>query len=137
MIRADLPFFEKVLRRLQPDASRMALFQDPPLPQVISAMKGGMADILGTAQEDPTIRKALRENLALGRGETAAPNLITHLSEFILEKAADRKVPLFAARKDFSRSLLQWILTQKKMGRGHLAKMLRISPRTLHRYISA
>lgn len=137
MIRADLPSFEKVLRRLQPDASRMALFQDPALPQVISAMKWGMTDILWTAQTDLTLRKALRENMAPGRGEATTPNLITHLSEYILEKAADQKVPLFEARKDFSRSLLQWILTRKKMGRGHLAKLLRISPRTLHRYISA
>jgi DNA-binding NarL/FixJ family response regulator len=137
MIRPELSSFDKVLRRLQPDASRMALFHDPALPQVISAMKWGMADILWTAQEDPTLRRVMRENLALGRGEATAPNLITHLSEFILEKAANQKVPLFEARKDFSRSLLQWILTQKKMGRGHLAKMLRISPRTLHRYISA
>jgi len=62
---------------------------------------------------------------------------LTQLAETLTEKAMTQKTSLFSARKEFSRIFLKQILWQQKLRRTQLADLMQVSPRTLHRHLSA
>jgi len=124
------------LEDFQPEAKRLSLFTSPDLASVINAMKGGAYDILWAAMDKSTLKAKVREAIALERRPRNNFSL-TQLAESLTEKAMDQKTTLFSARKEFSRIFLKQILWQQKLRRTQLADLMQVSPRTLHRHLSA
>ena len=52
-------------------------------------------------------------------------------------KAFLQELSLFRARKEFSKTFIQYLLSQPNIQRDRLAAMMNVSLRTLHRYLSA
>lgn len=133
---SDATSLYSAIENFQSNACRVALFTVPDLPNVISAMKAGASDILWASQDKNTLREKVREALALTKPANFSHALVSRLAETLTEKALIQKTSLFQARKEFSRTFLQQILTQQKLRRTQLASLMSVSPRTLHRHLS-
>jgi DNA-binding NtrC family response regulator len=136
LMKYDLPAFGRLIDSLQPGAIRLALFHTPQLPQVLSAMKWGMMDALWDAQGVPEIRKTIAEALARQKKDAHGTNTVTQLAETLVDRAVGHKMSLFKARKDFSKAFLTQMLNRKGVQRNQLADVMKVSSRTLQRYLS-
>ena len=132
----DTTTLNRALEDFQPEAKRLALFTTPDLASVINAMKGGAYDILWSAMDKATLKSKVREAIALER-KPRNNFTLTQLAETLTDKAMAQKTSLFSARKEFSRIFLKQILWQQKLRRTQLADLMQVSPRTLHRHLSA
>ncbi len=130
------PLFSFV-ENFQAGSQKMALFTVPDLPNVISAIKVGNYDILWAAQDKNVLKEKIKECLSLPSKSHYAHSFISHLADTLTEKALMQKTSLFQARREFSKTFLQQILSQQKLRRTQLANMMSVSPRTLHRHLSA
>lgn len=136
LMKYDLPAFGRLIDSLHPGAIRLALFHTPQLPQVLSAMKWGMMDALWDAQGGQEIQKTIIEALARQKKDGHSSNTVTQLAETLVDRAVDHKMSLFHARKDFSKAFLTQLLNQKGVQRNQLADVMKVSSRTLQRYLS-
>jgi DNA-binding NtrC family response regulator len=129
--------FNRRLTRFQSNASRIALFTIPGLEDVVRAMKMGAADVFWTTQE----RQVLIEKIKNCVRNTKSTNPFKHafvseLAESLSEKAFLQELSLFRARKEFSKTFIQYLLDQPNIQRDRLAGLMNVSLRTLHRYLS-
>ncbi|HVZ81030.1 MAG TPA: hypothetical protein VHE12_09595 [bacterium] len=136
LMKNELPAFEKLIDTLQPDAVRLALFQVPQLPQVLAAMKWGMMDVLWAAQEVPDLRRTILEAMAREKKDGTAHQTVTYLAETLADHAVGHRTTLFRARRDFSRAFLSQILNRQGVERNRLADVMKVSSRTLQRYLA-
>ena len=125
------------VENFQAGAKKVALFTVPDLPNVISAIKAGNCDILWAAQEKKVLRAKIKEFLSQPLNDDYTHSFSSHLAETLTEKAMIQKTSFFQARREFSRTFLQQILSRQKLKRTQLASFMRVSPRTLHRHLSA
>jgi DNA-binding NtrC family response regulator len=130
------PSLQSAIENFQSGADRLALFTVPDLHHVIGAMKAGASDILWATLEREKLKEKLMDVLGQGRRSRSSYSL-SRLAESITEKAMVQKSSLFQARREFSRIFLQQLLSQQKMRRAQLADLISVSPRTLHRHLSA
>ena len=124
LIQADLLSFNSTIENFQPNVVLMSLFTVPDLANVISAMKLGASDIIWAAQDPKAMKEKIIEALSVPKPKA-------------IEKAMTQKTSLFKARREFSRTFLHQILTQQNLRRTQLASLMSVSPRTLHRHLSA
>jgi DNA-binding NtrC family response regulator len=125
------------IENFQTSIRKIALFTVPDLPNVIAAIKAGNSDILWAAQEKSVLKEKIKECLSLPANVHYAHSFISHLAETLTEKAMIQKTSLFQARREFSKTFLQQILSQQNLRRTQLASLMSVSPRTLHRHLSA
>jgi DNA-binding NtrC family response regulator len=137
LIQTDLSSFYSTLENFQANAVFMALFTVPDLANVITAMKSGARDIIWAAQDSATMRAKIVEALSIPRTKAIAHSFVSKLAESLTEKAITQKTTLFKARREFSKTFLHQILTQQNLRRTQLASLMSVSPRTLHRHLSA
>ncbi|HEY5039881.1 MAG TPA: response regulator [bacterium] len=137
MNQADFLSLAATLESFQSNALRIALFTVPDLPNVIAAMKSGVCDIFWPAQDRNTFKENIKEFLALVKAPYFAHSFVSRLAESLTEKAMSQKTSLFKARREFSRTFLNQILSQQNLRRTELAHFMNVSPRTLHRHLSA
>ncbi len=135
--KSDLSSFYSAIENFHPNVPWVALFTVPNLASVISAMKSGAADILWATQETGVLKEKIKGSLQKPRAPIYAHSLVSRLTESLTERAVSQKIPLFQARREFSKTFLRQILSQQKLRRTQLAVLLGVSPRTLHRYLSA
>jgi DNA-binding NtrC family response regulator len=135
--QARLSPLSSFIENFQTGIRKIALFTVPDLPNVISAIKGGNCDILWAAQEKSILKEKIKECLALPANVRYTHSFISHLAETLTEKAMIQKTSLFQARREFSKTFLQQILSQQNLRRTQLASLMSVSPRTLHRHLSA
>jgi DNA-binding NtrC family response regulator len=134
--QADLSTLFSTIDNFQPKAQRIALFTVPDLNNVITAMKSGASDILWAALDRESLKMKIQDTLSQSH-KPVRSNSLSRLADSITEKAMDQKTSLFQARREFSRTFLQQILCQQKLRRTQLADLMDVSPRTLHRHLSA
>jgi DNA-binding NtrC family response regulator len=137
LIQPDLSTVRSTVENFQPGAYQVALFTVPDLFNVITAMKSGMSDILWAAQDIASLKAKIEECLAHVKPAQFTHSLVSQLAESLTEKAMVQKTSLFQARKEFSRTFLHQVLRQQKLRRTQLASLMSVSPRTLHRHLSA
>ena len=137
LIQADLLSFNSTIENFQTNAVLMSLFTVPDLANVISAMKLGASDIIWAAQDPKAMREKIVEALFIPKPKDIAHSFVSKLAESLTEKAITQKTTLFKARREFSRTFLHQILTQQNLRRTQLASLMSVSPRTLHRHLSA
>jgi DNA-binding NtrC family response regulator len=125
------------IENFQASAKKIALFTVPDLPNVISAIKAGNCDILWAAQDKRILREKIKECLSQPLNSDYAHSFISHLIETLTDKAMIQKTTFFQARREFSKTFLHQILSQQKFKRTQLASLMSVSPRTLHRHLSA
>ncbi len=130
--------FNRRVVRFQANAPRIALFTVPGLEDVIKAMKMGAADVFWTTQD----RQILIDKIKICVGSVKRSNPFQHafvseLAESLSEKAFLQELSLFRARKEFSKTFIQYLLNQPNIQRDRLASLMNVSLRTLHRYLSA
>ncbi len=126
-----------LVENFQTNAKKIALFTVPDLPNVISAIKAGNCDILWAAQEKRLLKAKIEECLSQPLNFHYPHSFISHLAATLTEKAMVQKTSLFQARREFSKTFLRQILSQQKLKRTQLASLMSVSPRTLHRHLSA
>jgi len=125
------------IENFQPNAVQMALFTVPDLPNVITAMKSGVIDVLWAALDRESLAERIRNVLLQDKPVPIAHAFVSRLAESLTEKAMAQKTSLFQARKEFSKTFLQQVLSQQKLRRTQLASLMSVSPRTLHRHLSS
>jgi DNA-binding NtrC family response regulator len=136
MNKSDLSAFYSAIENFQPNVPWVALFTVPNLAAVISAMKSGASDILWAAQESGALKEKIKGSLGKPKTPVYAHSFVSRLTESLTERAMTQKIPLFQARREFSKTFLRQILNQQKLRRTQLAGLLGVSPRTLHRHLS-
>jgi DNA-binding NtrC family response regulator len=132
----DQASLQTTIENFQSASQRIALFTVPDLPNVIAAMKTGVSDILWVGQERSILLEKIRGCLSLSKPIVFAHSFVSRLTDSLTEKAMVQKTSLFQARREFSRTFLQQILSQQKLRRTQLADLMSVSPRTLHRHLS-
>lgn len=137
LIHPDLSTVRSTIENFQLGAYQVALFTVPDLSNVIAAMKSGMSDILWAAQEIDSLRVKIQECLFQVKPPEFTHSFVSQLADSLTEKAMVQKTSLFKARKEFSRTFLHQVLRQQKLRRTQLANLMNVSPRTLHRHLSA
>jgi len=137
LIQEDLSSLNSTIENFQPNAVRMSLFTVPDLSNVIAAMKSGVSDILWAAQDMKAIKEKINSALTMPKPQAIAHSFVSKLAESLTEKAMSQKTTLFKARREFSKTFLHQILTQQNLRRTQLASLMSVSPRTLHRHLSA
>jgi DNA-binding NtrC family response regulator len=135
--QSGLSSLYSIIENFQANTKRIALFTVPDLPNVIAAMKAGASDILWAAQEKNVLKEKISECLSQSTSPVFSHSFVSRLAETLTEKAMVQKTPLFQARREFSKTFLQQILSQQKLRRTQLANLMSVSPRTLHRHLSA
>ncbi len=135
--KSDLSSFYSAIEHFHPNVPWVALFTVPNLASVISAMKAGAADILWATQDAGALKEKIKGSLHKPRVPFYAHSFVSRLTESLTERAVSQKIPLFQARREFSTTFLRQILNQQKLRQTQLAVFLGVSPRTLHRYLSA
>lgn len=131
-----VPSFHSLVETYQSRAQKIALFTVPDLANVIAAMKGGASDILWAAQDKDVIRENIHKTLNRPPAEAYPHSYIARLAESLTEKALSQNTSLFRARREFSRTFLQQVLSHQKLRKTQLANLMQVSPRTLHRHLS-
>jgi DNA-binding NtrC family response regulator len=129
--------FNRRVTRFQSNSPRIALFTVPGLEDVVRAMKMGAADVFWTTQD----RQVLTEKIKNSVRNTKSANPFKHafvseLAESLSERAFLQELTLFRARKEFSKTFIQYLLNQPNIQRDRLASLMNVSLRTLHRYLS-
>lgn len=137
MNKSDLSAFYSAIENFQPNVPWVALFTVPNLAAVISAMKSGASDILWAAQDAVVLKEKIRDSLGKPKSPVYAHSFVSQLTESLTERAMTQQIPLFQARREFSKTFLRQVLNQQKLRRTQLAVLLGVSPRTLHRHLSA
>jgi len=132
----ELAAVNSTLKDFQPHAQRLALFTNPDLMGVIEAMKNGAQDILWAAMPREVLKTKLKETLHHAP-KPAPNNSLSKLADTLTEKSLVQKTSFIKARREFSRIFLKQVLWQQKLKRTQLAGLMQISPRTLHRHLSA
>jgi DNA-binding NtrC family response regulator len=135
--QTEISSLYSIIENFHPGAKRIALFTVPDLPNLIAAMKAGAVDILWAAQDKETLKEKISECLSKSTPQVFAHSFVSRLAETLTEKAMVQKTSLFQARREFSKTFLQQILSQQKLRRTQLASLMSVSPRTLHRHLSA
>jgi DNA-binding NtrC family response regulator len=135
--QARLSPLSSFIENFQTGIRKVALFTVPDLPSVIAAVKAGNCDILWATQEKSLLKEKIRECLSMPANVHYTHSFISHLAETLTEKAMMQKTSLFQARREFSKTFLQQILNQQNLRRTQLASLMSVSPRTLHRHLSA
>jgi DNA-binding NtrC family response regulator len=135
--QSDFLSLAATLENFQSNALRIALFTVPDLPNVIAAMKSGVCDIFWPAQDRDTLKENIKVYLSLVKAPYFAHSFVSRLAESLTEKAMSQKTSLFKARREFSRTFLNQILSQQNLRRADLAHFMKVSPRTLHRHLSS
>ncbi len=130
------PLFSHI-ENFQVGAKKIALFSLPDLANVISAIKAGNCDILWSTQDKRVLKEKILDCLSQTSDDNYSHSFVSHLAETFAEKALVQKTSFFQARREFSKTFLQQILSQQKIKRTQLANLMSVSPRTLHRHLSA
>lgn len=129
--------FNRHLARFQPHAVRIALFTVPNLTDVVRAMKMGARDVFWGTQPRQVLIEKTKECLESPKRTSPFQHaFLSELAESLSEKAFLQQLPLFRARKEFSKTFIQTLLTQPNVQREKLASLINISLRTLHRYLA-
>jgi len=129
---------DRRILRFQPDAPRIALFTVPSLSDVIRAMKMGAEDVFWFTQERRVLIEKIKNCVRVGKQTNPYQHaFVAELAESLSERAFLQEMSLFKARKEFSRTFIQYLLRQPNIQRDRLASMMNVSLRTLHRYLSA
>lgn len=121
----------------QTNVPRISLLMTPDLPNVIAAMKSGASDILWASQEKTELEEKIKESLSSFQPKVYSHSYLARLADNSTEKAMSQKTSLFHARREFSKTFLQQILSRQKLKRTRLAELMGVSPRTLHRHLTA
>lgn len=137
LIQNNLSSLYSTFENFQPDASKISLFTVPDLANVISAMKSGSSDVLWTNQDPQVLKEKITETLAQDKPRTIPHSFVSKLAETLTEKSMAQKTSLFTARREFSKTFLNQVLSQQKLRRTQLASFMSVSPRTLHRHLSS
>jgi len=137
LCQPDASAFFSTIKNFQADVSCIALFTVPRLSSVITAMKAGASDILWASQEKSVLKAKIEECLAREKPQVFDHFCATQLADNITEKAMTRKIPLFQARKEFSKTFLQQVLSHDNLRKTQVADFLNVSPRTLYRHLSS
>ncbi len=133
----DLSTVHSAVENFQPNAQRIALFTVPDLAHVIEAMKSGVKDVLWASLDQKIINDKIKDAISKTKPPVFAHSFVSRLAVSFTEKAMDQQTSLFQARREFSKTFLQQILSQQKLRRTQLASLMSVSPRTLHRHLSA
>jgi DNA-binding NtrC family response regulator len=136
LIRSDFSAFWSTIDNFQPNSCRIALFTSPQLNDVIAAMKSGMIDVLWAYQNSAVLKLKIKESLSQEKSATIVHSYISQWVDSLTDRAVIRKTPLSKARREFSKTLLSQILSQKKMRHSQLADAMHVTSRTLHRHLS-
>lgn len=132
----DNSFDFNTIEQLQPETAKIALFQNPELSALVSAMKIGCIDAIWPYIEPNEMLIKIQDALS-GKRRIEIPH--THLSpivESLARQSFEQKATLFQARKAFFHQFIGMILDNSNLSRYQLASLLEVSPRTLQRYIS-
>lgn len=124
------------IENFQANTPRIALFTVPDLPNVVAAMKSGAFDILWAGQDKGAMKEKIKDSLARPQPRVYEHSYVSRLAESLTERAIAERTKFFQARREFSKTFLQQILSQQKFRRTQLAYMMGISPRTLHRHLA-
>jgi|SRR5581483_4940069 len=135
--RAVSSSFYSLIKNFQPNIPLIALFLKTDLPSVVAAMKAGSSDIVCFEEPKYISREKISECLLQSDPSIGSRSYLSGLAESLTDISLHQKTPLFKARKEFSKTFLRQILNQQKLRRTQLAQMLNVSPRTLHRHLSA
>ena len=137
LIQREQASLFSTIENFQPNASRLALFTAPDLPNVITAMKSGVNDVLWAALDKDSLSGKIKEVLTREKPIPIAHAFVSRLAESLTDKAMAQNTSLFQARREFSKTFLQQVLSQQKLRRTQLASLMSVSPRTLHRHLSS
>jgi hypothetical protein len=137
LIQSDPSAFDTAINNFQFGANRMALFKFPQLIPVIAAMKSGMSDVLWPGQDSEVLEEKIRDSLYQTKPAPITHSFVSQLADSVTDKAIEKKISFFKARKEFSKTFLYQIIGRRKMRRSQLAGLMGVSTRTLHRHLSA
>jgi DNA-binding NtrC family response regulator len=122
--------------QLQPESVKVAIFKNPDLKSVVSAMKSGVVDVLSAQMELASLAQKIQDYLS---GKQAVK--IRHVSlapfiETLTQNGMESQTTLYQARKEFYKLFVRIICGHSNLTRERLASLLEVSPRTLQRYIT-
>jgi DNA-binding NtrC family response regulator len=137
LCRTDSRAILSMILHFQPNARWIALFTVPDLNNVKAAMKAGASDVLWPIPEGRVIQDKLMDILAQKKPAAFSHSTLNRLADSLTEKALAQKSSLSKARREFSKSFLEQVLSQKKLRRSELASLMHVSSRTLNRHLSA
>lgn len=137
LVQTDPSAFRIAINNFQSEAGRMALFKFPQLAPVIAAMKSGMSDVLWPGQDSEVLKENIKDSLYPIKPGPITHSFVSQLADSVTDKAIEKKISFFKARKEFSKTFLFQIIGRRKMRRSQLAGLMGVSTRTLHRHLSA
>ena len=116
------------------DVPRMILLTVPDLPSVVAAMKSGACDVLRPSESREALAKKISEGLAK-YAPTPNHSSLSRFTETATEMALIQKTRLIQARRRFLKTFLKQISSEFNLKKSQTAKLLDVSPRTLHRHL--